>query len=98
MDAFDLTCNRLAIDGEKHSFKFDIEGGLLPLLGCANPLDRVYGVLKVIQWPESCGPPRPDYSITLGELVVDVVNRLGRRWNFPSALFSVSGQLGVDEE
>jgi hypothetical protein len=98
VEVFELTCNMLGGGRENQSFDLEHEGYILRELGCANPLDRVYGLLELIQWPESCGPPTPDYSITLCELVIDVTNRLSRHWNFPSAPYGICFGLGLEKE
>lgn len=97
MDAFRMTVDNLAIEGDRHTFDLITESFLLWTMGCANRLDRVYGLLKLIQWPESCGPPTPDYGISLCELVLDVTNRLGRNWDF-SDLHNLCDGLELGKE
>ena len=67
-------------------------------LQCTDSRDRIYGLLKVIRWPDFCGPPKPDYRISPCELLIDVVVRLGRQWQFPEDLFWMSWGLGLGVE
>ena len=50
---------------------------------CTNPLDRVYGFLSIIKWPDesfsAMSPLQPDYSKSAFELMVECINRLAYR-------------------
>lgn len=48
---------------------------------CTDPRDRIYGLLRISEWPPAYGPQIPDYRISTIDLAIDVLTRLGLQNN-----------------
>lgn len=70
----------------------------LETLLCREPFDRVYGLLKLIPWDESLGPPVPDYHTSACDLAIDATTRLGPRIGGFAAALTLARAVGVRDD
>lgn len=70
----------------------------LRAMKCYDARDRVYGLLSLLAWRKSSGPPMPNYTVAPEQLAIDVLGRIRlQEWRF-SDLRQFLQVIGVDTE
>lgn len=87
----------IVFDSRKTMFDVQTAFHRLGDLECADPRDRIYGTLRLIDWRPS-GPPAPDYSNSNLQLAIDVLSRVGQRLQFDDDVTALVNFLAADND